>query len=774
MSSIVKKIAPSLILVLAILVAVPTALAERPAVPSYVYGPHIDRLTFPVMRVYTMRILAFEANEIDMVGVLPIHLDRIRANRPDAHIFFTVGINSLGALHFNVELWPVKYPELRKAIAHLWDRDRIIADSPLRGIAVKCTTLPPPTHGLWVNPEADYELLYPYNPERAVELLREIFEECTGADGRPAWCDPREGGRVVEIEILSLPLAVSPVLWWISQYAKSELESVNLRVTVTAVSTAELDARISAGTAQAWIIGWSFGRFPLFMRFFFHSDEIRPGGWNEWKVRDPELDEILDNFYFTKDIEEAVYYAHLAQEILVERWLPWIPTYTGVGISAWNSAIDRDTLVLNYAPPLRDPVGFSWFWWKNVRFRDTRFGGTFRFFFTVDITTLHPAYYLWASEADFIFRVYAGTMIVRPEDIYAEPRIPLLLESWKVEEVTLPDETTWYKFTLNLYDGILWHDGVPMTAEDWAYTISKFGLELRSRRYWSPILKNVVELRPINKTALEIVLTDYGWSDIYLFTEYTILPKHIFERLPDPTRDPSLLPHPFIPGLTAMIGQGPYVAIRREIAYAEAMWNPIYFWRHPEKTVQFERVDVPETVDPGTLFKITVKLVDWTGKAVTTGTLRVTLTGPTTIGPLTATHIGGGVYELTLPGLESGEYTAVIEASMPYMLPVWTLRNTFTTKIYVGVAPTRELPVLPEIPRLPPIEIPPPLGELKPAYIEMPPTVTVPVTPVEVTPAPTVTTPAIPSATNLTLPIMALGVITLIAGAATALARKKG
>jgi hypothetical protein len=56
----------------------------------------------------------------------------------------------------------------------------------------------------------------------------------------------------------------------------------------------------------------------------------------------------------------------------------------------------------------------------------------------------------------------------------------------------------------------------------------------------------------------------------------------------------------------------------------------------------------------------------------------------------------------------------------------------------------------------------------------MPPTVTVPVTPVEVTPAPTVTPPAIPATTNLTLPIMALGVITLIAGAATALARKKG
>jgi ABC-type transport system substrate-binding protein len=774
MLSIVKKIIPSLILILTILAATPAVLAQKPEMPSYVYGPYIDRLTFPVMKDYTMRILAFEANEIDIVGVLPVHLDRIRTTRPDAHIYFTVGFTSLGALHFNVQLWPVKYPELRKAIAHLWDRDKIIAESPLRGIAVKCTTIPPSTHGLWVNPEADYEMLYPYNPEKARELLKSIFVECTGPDGKPAWCDPREGGKVVEIELLSLPSAVSPVLWWIAMYAKSELENIGLRVTVVAVSSAELDARITAGTAQAWIIGWSLGRFPLFMRYFFHSEEIRPGGWNEWRVSDPELDEILDKFYFAKDIKEAIHYAHLAQKILVEKWLPWIPSYTGVGITAWNGAIDRDTLILNYAPPLKEPVGFSWFWWNSVRFKDTKFGGTFRYYFTVDITTLHPAYYLWATEADFIFRIYGATMIVRPEDIYAEPGIPLFLESWKVEEVTLPNGTTWYKFTLNLYDGILWHDGVPVTAEDWAYTISKFGFELRSRRYWAPILKNIVEFRPINKTALEIVLTDYGWSDIYLFTEYVILPKHVFERLPDPTRDPSLLPHPFIPGLTAMIGNGPFVAVKREVAYAEAIWNPIYFWRHPEKTVQFERVDIPATVDPGTPFKITVKLVDWMGTAVTTGTVRVTLIGPITIGPLTATHVGGGVYELTSPGLESGEYTVTIEASMPYMLAIWTLSNTFKTKIYVGVAPPPTPPKLPEIPRPPPIVIMPPLEELKPMYVEMPPTVTVPITPVEVTPAPTVTPVAILGLTNLTLPIIALGVITLIAGVTTALARKRG
>ncbi|MEM4675139.1 MAG: ABC transporter substrate-binding protein, partial [Nitrososphaerota archaeon] len=97
----------------------------------YRYGPYIDKITFTVMKDYTMRLLAFEARELSMIAILPMHLERLRSNRPDAHIFFIVGFSTAGGLHFNVQLWPVKYFELRAALAHLWNRDRIIAESPL-------------------------------------------------------------------------------------------------------------------------------------------------------------------------------------------------------------------------------------------------------------------------------------------------------------------------------------------------------------------------------------------------------------------------------------------------------------------------------------------------------------------------------------------------------------------------------------------------------------------------------------------------------------------
>ncbi len=735
---------------------------------EYKYGPYIDRITMPVIKSYDQRILAFEAGELDVVGVLPRDLDRIRQNVPDAHIIFTVGFTVLGTIHFNVQLWPVKYPEVRKAIAHLIDRDRIIAESPLRGIAVKCTTIPPPTQGIWVNPEADFEKLYPYDPERARELLSQVFEPCVGPDGKPAWCDPREGGKVVEIELLTLPEATSPVYWWIAQYLKQEAEKIGLRIKIVPVSSRELDARVGAGTAQAWIIGWYVGRTPIFMYYFWHSREIRPGGWNEWRVNDTRLDEMLERFYYAKTVEEAREWAWKAQELLVKEIVPWISVYTGVGITAWSGRIDRDSITLDYAPPLKDPVGHSWFNFNTIRFKDQKFGGTLRYYFTVDITTLHPATYLWATEAAAISRVYAWTMVPRPDNIYAEPRVGVLIRHWSLEEVTLEDGTKAYRFVLTFYDNITWHDGEKMTAEDYVYTIMKFGKELKTRRYYDPWVDNIIVLRAINETTVELILSDYGWFDIYSITETRVLPKHVFEKLANPLEDPSLLPHPTKPGLTAMIGQGPFVLVKREIAYAEFVWYPEYIWRHPDRTVHFASIELPERVDEGEPFTVRVQLVDYLGRPVTEGEVRVTLVGPRTIGPLAASHVGGGVYELSVPGLPAGTYTVVIEASMP--VGMWELTNKEVRTLTVGpvAAPAAPAPIevevaKVEVPGLPAVEV----------VIPGKPEVAAPEVEVK-TPAVQVTPAEVAAPADMSMAIMGVAIVALIVAAAgAALARPR-
>ncbi|MEM4775028.1 MAG: ABC transporter substrate-binding protein [Sulfolobales archaeon] len=678
----------------------------------YRYGPYIDKITFTVMKDYTMRLLAFEARELSMIAILPMHLERLRSNRPDAHIFFIVGFSTAGGLHFNVQLWPVKYFELRAALAHLWNRDRIIAESPLRGLAVKCTTLLPPAHGAWVNWDADFEKLYPYDPEKAKSLLAKIFTPCTGPDGRPAWCDPREGGRVVEIEILSLPEATSPTYWWIAQYIKSEAEAIGLRVTIKAVSSRELDAAIAGNIAQAWIIGWGLTRYPTLLYYFFHSSEIRPGGWNEWRVNDSRLDAILDRFYSAKDMEEAKEFGWRAQEILVNEIIPWIPTYSAVSILALDGEIDRDSVILTYAPPAKEPVVYSVYWWWNIRFKDRKFGGTFKYYHTVDITTYHPATWIWSTEGEAILKVYYPLTFVRPENIYLG-YVPIFLKNYRIDRVEYGNKEV-YKLTITLFDGIKWQDGVEMTAEDYVYTIMKFGKELKTRWYYGPHIEKIIDMKTINKTTLEVYLEDYGWMDLYSLTEYEffiVLPKHVFERLPNPLEDPSTLPHPTTPGLTAMVGNGPFALVRlREVAYSELVWNPWYFYRHPERKVHYAAVSVPATVSEGSAFKISVTLTDYLDHRATNASVTVRLVGPIALS-LPATHVSAGVYEVSIPGLRAGTYTVEIYAEQPIML--WSVDNKYVTTLTVGaVAPVsvgpvieRPPPIVVEVPGVPPVEI---------------------------------------------------------------------
>lgn len=675
----------SLILATAILISMVTPLmitvkAQQQKDPRI--GPYIDRITMPVQRDYSVRLLAFLANEFDLVGVLPRDLDRVKKERPDAHIIFTVGINALGSLHFNVQLWPVKYPEVRKAIAHLTNRDEIISKSPLQGIAVKNPTIVPPTYGKWVNPNTDFDKLYPYDPKKARELLASIFQPCP--DNPSFWCDPREGMKPVEIEILSLPEATSPVYWWEAQYWKQQLESVGVRVKITPVSSRELDARTSAGTAQAWVIGWLFGRFPLFMYYFWHSREIRPGGWNEWKVSNATLDDLLDKFYYSETIDEALQYAWKAQEILTDI-IPWIPVYTGVGITALNGVIDRDSLLLNYAPPLKDPVGFSYFWWNTVRFKDRPFGGTLRYYFTVDITTLNPTVYLWATEADAIFRVYTYGYVIRPEDIYAEPRIPVLFESYKVEKI-VEDGQNLTKITIALRDGIRWHDGVPITAYDYEFTVRKFGMELKTRRDYGPYIDAIKRINVVDDRTIEFYLTIYGWPDLYTFTEYRPLPRHIYGKLQNPLDDVSLQPHPTIPGLTTMVGSGPFVLIKREIAYAELVWYPEYVYRAPERMPRVSIEGLPSQIIAGQPITLRVRALDPTGSVSPAITATARISGPLSL-EIPLRSVGGGLYEATIPALREGSYVLTIEASMPVMLwkAVGTARQEFRV---VAAAPT--------------------------------------------------------------------------------------
>lgn len=139
--------------------------------------------------------------------------------------------------------------------------------------------------------------------------------------------------------------------------------------------------------------------------------------------------------------------------------------------------------------------------------------------------------------ADSIYNGLVGS------DANANP-VPDLAESWEISE----DAAT---YTFHLAEGVTWHDGEPFTSDDVKFTFENILLKYHSR----------------TKAGLESILAGIDTPDpntvIFRFnkpyapllqrldvTETPILPKHIYERIEDPTKaEANLKP----------VGTGPFV-----------------------------------------------------------------------------------------------------------------------------------------------------------------------------------------------------------------------
>lgn len=118
-----------------------------------------------------------------------------------------------------------------------------------------------------------------------------------------------------------------------------------------------------------------------------------------------------------------------------------------------------------------------------------------------------------------------------------------LAESW-----TLSTDGT--VFTFNLRLDAVWHDGVPVTAQDVAFTVGLMQSESKFipedlRNFWSQITVN-----PISDSSLEFALP-IAFSPFLDYLSFQVLPSHLLGNL----SVEELVDHPFN---LAPIGSGPY------------------------------------------------------------------------------------------------------------------------------------------------------------------------------------------------------------------------
>ncbi|BAE85000.1 peptide/nickel transport system substrate-binding protein [Desulfitobacterium sp. LBE] len=124
-----------------------------------------------------------------------------------------------------------------------------------------------------------------------------------------------------------------------------------------------------------------------------------------------------------------------------------------------------------------------------------------------------------------------------------EGNIPWLAASWDIN-----DDGTVYTF--HLQKNALWHDGIPLTAEDVAFTLSYY-------KEHPPVSNDLLaggnyiveQTRIVDTYTIEVAFDRFDNNYLTKIGNVRILPKHIWEKVADPAA---------YTGEDAAIGSGPY------------------------------------------------------------------------------------------------------------------------------------------------------------------------------------------------------------------------
>ena len=100
-------------------------------------------------------------------------------------------------------------------------------------------------------------------------------------------------------------------------------------------------------------------------------------------------------------------------------------------------------------------------------------------------------------------------------------------------------------FTFTIVDGALWHDGVPLTAEDVKFSIEYYRDKVPSAAWMKEVIDAV---HVVGKQVTLHLKKPYG-NLLTEFTTYTVIPKHIWEKVDDPAT---------YNGADMVVGSGPF------------------------------------------------------------------------------------------------------------------------------------------------------------------------------------------------------------------------
>ncbi|MFS8535588.1 MAG: ABC transporter substrate-binding protein, partial [Limnochordales bacterium] len=512
-------------------------------------GPYVDEIILPIIMDTEARLIALQRGDIHVLPGLTqsSHINRLMAD-PNVDITVSPGYHMF-YLGFNMRRAPLNDITVRRAIAHAINRDEIIL-SLFQGYMLPLAEFVPPASPFF-NPDTDVAY---YDPELAKQILDDAGY-IMGPNG--VRINPATGQELRRMTIMTPTMEVAPTSAMLGEMVAETLRGIGLPVYAEPIDFNVLLERLDTDVDgdrdfDMYALAWSLTRFPTHLYSLFHSKFDVPGANNIPGLRDPQFDAVAERVWTPRNLDEAMEAAYEAQEIL--SWLqPYVPLYSRPYMDAF-----RKDIVTGYVPHLgfgaASNVSNSIWTPLNIRLVGQERGGTVRWVLEQEPQGLNILTHNSAYDARIFGLVY-GPGLIAAEPINNED-IPWEAERWEVGTWTTPEGTEGTKVTYWLRKDITWHDGVPFTAHDVKFTMDY--LKEKQVPLYLAVWDNYSHSEIIDDYTITVYFNNVSYWHTYNVASF--LAKHIWEDVEDyEAFVPWKEPHPTVPGLTKMIGTGPFV-----------------------------------------------------------------------------------------------------------------------------------------------------------------------------------------------------------------------
>ncbi|WP_044469988.1 ABC transporter substrate-binding protein [Mannheimia massilioguelmaensis] len=304
--------------------------------PDYWKGkPSLDRLVFSITPDATTRYAKLQTGACDLAEFPNVaDLERMKADKR-IQMPSQEGLN-VAYIAFNTEKAPFNNVKVRQALNYAVDKKTIL-NAVYQGAGVSAKNPLPPT--IWSYNDSIEE--YPYNPEKAKQLLAEA--------GFP-------NGFETELWVQPVVRNSNPNPRRMSELVQSDWEKVGVKAKLVTYEWGDYIKRAKAGELTAGTFGWSGdnGDPDNFLNPLLGSSNIGNSNYARWKNAD--FDALLAKAIGLTDKAQRAELYKQAQ-VIVHEQAPWIPMAHAVTYAPLSARV-RDFK--------QSPFGYSAFYGVSV------------------------------------------------------------------------------------------------------------------------------------------------------------------------------------------------------------------------------------------------------------------------------------------------------------------------------------------------------------------------------------------------------------------------